>query len=270
MRGASRATLSGASDQLTALATTGEVAGAIGDELFGVARLLDSQHGLRRALTDPARDAEAKAGLIRSLLGGKVSGPTLEIVASLAAGRWSVSRDLSDAIEELAVKSVIISAEQAGKLDDLEDDLFRFGRVVAAQPELQVALADPNLPAERKQGLLDTLLTGKITPDALRLISQAVREPRGRSLEANLDTYTKLAAERRERLVAEIRVAAPLTQAQQERLSAALAAVYGHDVFLNIMLDPQVVGGMSVQVGDEFIDASVATRLAALRRRLAG
>jgi F-type H+-transporting ATPase subunit delta len=270
MRGTSRDSLAEASDQLSALATSKDVADKIGDDLFAVVRLLDSEHGLRRALTDPARPAEAKAGLIRSLLAGKVSPPTLDLLAGLVSARWSAARDLGDAAEELAVKAVVISAERSRKLDDLEDELFRFGRVVVAQPELHWALADPNLPAMRKQGLLGALLDGKITPDAQRLITQAVLQPRGRNLEANLETYAKLAAERRQRLVAVVRVASVLTQAQQDRLAAGLAALYGHDVFLNIVLDPQVVGGMSVQVGDEFIDASVASRLAALRRKLAG
>jgi len=270
MRGASRASLADASDQLSAAATTKAVAETMGDELFAAARLLDSQHALRRTLTDPARSAEAKAALIRSLLDGKVSAPTLDLLAHLVSARWSASRDLADAAEELAVKALVIAAERARHLDDLEDELFRFGRVVAGQPELRLALTDPNLPDERKQGLLGALLDGKATPVAERLITEAVLHPRGRSLEATLDAYGKLAAERRQRLVAVVRVASALTEQQQERLAAALAAIYGHDIFLNIVLDPQVVGGMTVQVGDEFIDASVASRLESLRRRLAG
>ena len=270
MRGASRASLADAGDQLPAVATTQAIADTVGDELFAVARLLDSEHGLRRTLTDPARPAAAKAALVRSLLGGKVSAETLDLAAGLASARWSASRDLADAAEELAVRALVIAAEQAGELDDLEDELFRFARVVAGQPDLQLALSDPNLPDERKRGLLGALLDGKATPVAQRLITEAVVRPRGRSLEASLDAYARLAAERKQRLVAVVRVASALTQQQQDRLAAALAGLYGHDVYLNIVLDPQVVGGMSVQVGDEFIDASVASRLAALRQRLAG
>jgi len=270
MRGASRASLAEVSDQLEAAAAEQGAAETIGDELFAVAHLLDAEHSLRRTLTDPARDAAAKAGLVRSLLDGKVSGPALDLVASLAAARWSAPRDLSDACEELGVRALAIAAEQAGLLDDLEDDLFRFGRVVAAQPELRFALADPYLPAERKRELLDALLDGKVGPAAKRLIVEATVNPRGRSLEASLDAFAKLAAERRQRLVAVVRVASALTKRQQDRLAAALGALYGHQVHLNIVLDPQVLGGMSVQVGDEIIDASVASRLADLRRRLAG
>jgi F-type H+-transporting ATPase subunit delta len=270
MRGASRASLAQASDQLAAVATDKATADTLGDQLFAVASLLDAEHGLRRALTDPAREAQAKAGLIRSLLDGKVAPATLDLVVGLVSARWSAPRDLADAAEELAARAVVISADRSRKLDDLEDELFRFGRVVAAQPDLRAALSDPYLPAERKRGLIGALLDGKVTPAAEKLITQAALDPRGRTLESSLDAYAKLAAERRQRVVAEVRVASALSQRQADRLAAALAAIYGHDVHLNIVLDPQVLGGMSIQVGDEFIDASVASRLAALRRKLTG
>jgi F-type H+-transporting ATPase subunit delta len=269
MRGASRASLAEAREQLTAAAGD-HPAAQIGDELFAVVALLDSEHSLRRLLSDPARPAAAKAGLIRSLLEGKISAVTLDLVAWLVSARWSAPRDLGDATEELGVLAFALAAERAGQLDDLEDDLFRFGRVVASQTELRSALANPALPAERKQELLAALLDGKVNEPAERLITLAVLQPRGRSLEANLESYARLTAERRERLVALVRVASPLTEQQQRRLSEALAELYGHDVHLNIVLDPQVAGGVSVRVGDELIDGSVASRLAELRRKLAG
>jgi F-type H+-transporting ATPase subunit delta len=94
--------------------------------------------------------------------------------------------------------------------------------------------------------------------------------PRGRGLEAALTEYAAIAARRRERLIAEVRVAFALPDDLRDRLAAALAAAYGHEVHLNVIVDPQVVGGMSVRIGDEQIDGSIATRLAVLRRRLAG
>lgn len=269
MRGASRASLAEAREQLTT-AAAGRPAAKVGDELFAVAGLLDEQPGLRRPLSDPSRPAAAKAELIRALLEGKITSGTLDLVAWLVSARWSAPRDLADAVGELGVLAFVIAAERAGQLDDLEDDLFRFSRVIAREPELRSALSNPVLPGERKRDLLAALLDGRAVAPAERLIALAVLQPRGRSLEANLEAYARLAAERRERLVALVRVAAPLTGQQQRRLAEALAGLYGHEIHLNVLLDPQVVGGMSVQVGDELIDASVATRLAALRRRLAG
>jgi F-type H+-transporting ATPase subunit delta len=270
MRGSSRASLAEAKSRLAAvLDGAGADPGQIGDELFAVTELLDREPALRRMLSDPAREGRAKAALAESLLGGKVSAATLEVVAGLAGGRWSEPADLAGAAEQLAVLAILETADRAGSLDDLEDELFRFGRVVNAEPELRVALSSPFAPAERKRELVDALLAGKVTAPTLRLVTQAAVQARGRSLDASLEEYARLAASRRERLLAEVHVAIALTAEQRGRLGAALADIYGRDVHLNIVLDPQVIGGMSVQISDELIDGSMASRLAGLRRRLA-
>ena len=269
MRGASRASLAEAKEQLAAVISGGADLSQLGDELFAVAGLLDAQAGLRRTLSDPTREAQAKAGLVQELLGSRIAPTTLELVRGLASARWSDPADLADAAEQLAALTIIEIAEQDHKLDDLEDELFRFGRIVNAEPELRSALSSPFIAAERKHELLDALLGGKVTGPTLRLVTQAADQARGRSLDASLDEYARLAAERRERLVAEVHVAVALTAAQRRRLAAALAASYGHDVHLNIVLDPRVIGGMSVQISGELIDGSMASQLAGLRRRLA-
>jgi F-type H+-transporting ATPase subunit delta len=269
VRGASRASLAEAREQLAAVISGGADLSQLGDELFAVAGLLDAQAGLRRTLSDPTREAQAKAGLVQELLGSRIAPTTLELVRGLASARWSDPADLADAAEQLAALTIIEIAEQDHKLDDLEDELFRFGRIVNAEPELRSALSSPFIAAERKHDLLDALLGGKVTGPTLRLVTQAADQARGRSLDASLDEYARLAAERRERLVAEVHVAVALTAAQRRRLAAALAASYGHDVHLNIVLDPRVIGGMSVQISGELIDGSMASQLAGLRRRLA-
>jgi F-type H+-transporting ATPase subunit delta len=269
VRGASRASLVEARERLAAALDDGADAGQLGDELFSFAVLLDAEPGLRRVLSDPSRDARAKTGLVGALLTEKISAATLEQVRGLVSGHWSAPGDLADAAEELAVMAIAAQAESAGELDELEDELFRFSRVVIAEPGLRVALSNPFVAAEHKQQLLDALLAGKVTQSALRLITQLAFHPRGRSLEASLAVYAGLAAERRERLVAEVHVATELSAAQRDRLAAALAAAYGHAVHLNVVLDPQVIGGISVRIGDELIDGSMASRLAELRRRLA-
>jgi F-type H+-transporting ATPase subunit delta len=163
----------------------------------------------------------------------------------------------------------VAGAESRGTLDDLEDELFRFGRIVSAQPELQMTLASPFIAAERKQALLESLIGSKVTAASRDLITRACVHPRGRGLEAALAEFAAIAARRRERLIAEVRVASALPADLHDRLATALAAAYGHEVHLNVIVDPQVVGGMSVRIGDEQIDGSIATRLAVLRRRLA-
>jgi F-type H+-transporting ATPase subunit delta len=269
MRGMSRTSLAEVEERLAPLTGSAQAAISLGDELFSVAGVLATQSALRRALSDPSRSAQARAGLATAVLAGKVSDDVVGLVAAVAAARWSAPGDVADAIEQLAVQAVVAAAEHEGRLDELEDELFRFGRVVASQPELRMALTNPFVAADAKRQLLSDLLAAKVSPEALRLISQAATNPLGSSLDVSLEQYAKLAARRRERLVAEVHVAVPLSDEQRGRLAAALAAVYGHQVHLNVVLDPRVAGGMTVRIGDELIDGSVATRLAAAGRRLA-
>jgi len=268
MRGISRTSLAEVEEQLAPLTESAQAGARLGDELFSVAGVLATQPALRRALSDPSRPARARADLANAVLAGKISDAAAGLVAAVAAARWSAPGDLTDAVEQLAVQAVVAAAEQEGRLDSLEDELFRFGRVVASQPQLRIALTNPFVAADAKQQLLTDLLGQKVTPEALRLIIQAAINPLGRSLDVSLEDYARLAARRRERLVAEVHVAVPLNAAQRDRLAAALATAYGHEVHLNVVLDPRVAGGMTVRVGDELIDGSIATRLAAAGRRL--
>lgn len=269
MRGASRVSLAEARQRLSEAVTSAAEARTLGDELFAILELLDDQPGLRRALTDTSRPAEARSRLARGLLGGKVSDATLDLFASMCAAHWSTPGDLATAVEQLAVLAISAAAERGRHLDDLEDQLFRFGRVVAGAPDLRSALSNPEVPARYKRQLLGTLLEGKVTPDTLRLVDQAASHSRGRSLDASLAEYARLAAQWRQRLIAVVRAARELTPRQRERLVSALETAYGHEIHLDVIVDPDVLGGMSVQIGDELIDGSVASRLAALRRRLA-
>jgi F-type H+-transporting ATPase subunit delta len=269
VRGVSRASLAEAKEQLAAAIADGADPSQLGDELFAVAGLLDSSPALRRMLADATRPAGAKASLATDLLGSRIAPTTLELVRGLVRARWSQSADLADAAEQLGALAIIEIADQQQKLDDLEDELFRFSRIVNAEPELRSALSGPFIPVQRKHELLDALLGGKVTEPTMRLVRQAADQARGRSLDASLDEYARLAAERRERLVAEVHVATALSATQRSRLAAALAATYGHDVHLNIVIDPRVIGGMTVEISGELIDGSMASRLAGLRRRLA-
>ena len=269
MRGASRASYAGLRDRLAAVAVGPATAEQLGDQLFAVVRLLDSEHGLRRALADASKPAAEKVGIVRSLLHGKVSDAAEDLVAEAVAARWVTSGDFTDALEQLAIESFTLAAQFGGTLDDLEDDLFRFSRVVSAQPGLRSALIGPTAP-EAKESLLASLLSNKISGPSLSLITQVLTHPRGRSPQAVLDLAAGIAARRREQLIAVVRVATELSAAQRQRLLAALSEGYGRDVHLNVVYDPAVVGGVSVTIGDELIDGTAASRLAEVRRRLAG
>jgi F-type H+-transporting ATPase subunit delta len=268
MRGASRVSLIAAKDRLATMAAGSAGLSQLGAELFSVVGLLDSEPPLRRALADSSSARDARAGLVAGLLGDRVSSDTVELVSSVATSPWSTPADLADAIEQLAVLAVVTEADEAGRLDDLEDDLFRFARVLGTQPELRAALGNPFAPADAKRRLVDSLLADKSSAQTVELVTQAALQPRGRSLDWQLEEYARLAAEHRERLLAEVRVATDLSDEQRGRLVTLLSRAYGHDVHLNLVLDTQVIGGMIVRIGGEQIDASVATRLAEARRGL--
>ncbi|MEU9398174.1 F0F1 ATP synthase subunit delta [Streptomyces sp. SID4985] len=270
MNGASREALAAARERLDALTDSTSVnAAQLADELAAVTALLDREAGLRRVLTDPAQPAEAKAELVQRLIGGQVSGPTADLVAGLARSRWSQPRDLVDALEELADIADLTAAEKDGTLDDVEDELFRFGRIVASDTALRAALTDRAASASAKAELLRRLLGGRAKPVTERLVTRLVTAPRGRSLEAGLESLSKLAAERRDRLVATVTSAVPLSDAQKRRLGDALAKLYGRRMHLNLDVDPDVVGGLRVQVGDEVINGAIADRLEDAGRRMA-
>jgi len=269
MRGASRASYAELREKLAATVPGAPIAEQTGDELFAVTRLLDTEHGLRRALADTTKQSGEKAAIARRLLHGRVSAGVEDLVADAAAAKWATSGDLADATEQLAIESLAISAQLGGTLDDLEDDLFRFARVVAGQPALREVLIGPT-DAAGKQSLLEDLLSAKISAPSLSLITQLLTHPRGRSPQVVLDLAAGIAAQRREQLIAVVRVATELTPAQRQRLASALVTAYGRGLHLNVVHDPAVVGGMSVQIGDELIDGTAATRLGEVRRKLAG
>ncbi|HWF79822.1 MAG TPA: F0F1 ATP synthase subunit delta [Streptosporangiaceae bacterium] len=271
MRGASRASLAAAKDRLAASLADGTATQAteLGDQLFAVVGLLDREPALRRSLSDPSIESGARISLADNLLRGKISATALDQVTGLAGDRWSEPADLADAVELLAVLAICTAADIDGQLDEVEDELFRFGRIVGGDPGLRYALSNLFVPADGRRSLVVDLLEGKATGPGLRLISQAAAHPRGRGMDANLESYANLAAALHERLVAEVHVAVPLSGDQRSRLAAQLAAAYGHDVHLNVVVDSQLIGGMTVRIGDELINGSVASRLAELRRGLA-
>ncbi|MBT2383204.1 F0F1 ATP synthase subunit delta [Streptomyces sp. ISL-11] len=271
MSGASREALASARESLDALADNTSVdAAKLADELAAVTALLDREVSLRRVLTDPAQPGEAKAELAQRLFAGQVGGETADLVAGMVRSRWSRSRDLVDATEELAAGADLVAAERGGDLDDVEDELFRFGRIVTSDAALRAALTDKVADRTAKAALVRELLNGRANPVTERLVVRLVSAPRGRSLEAGLNALSKQAADRRNRMVAVVTSAVPMSDAQRQRLGDALAKLYGRRVHLNLDVDPEILGGVQVRIGDEVINGSIADRLAEADRRMAG
>jgi F-type H+-transporting ATPase subunit delta len=268
-RSRTRAPKAAAAAPAAAPATSGP-AEQLGDELFAVVRLLDSEIGLRRALGDTSAEPERREGLLTGLLSGKVSQQALEVLVAVVRERWSTPRELLDGIERLGRTALLVRAERAGRLDAVEDELFRFGRIVAGDTALEQALTDRATPASAKAELVRTLIGNKAEEVTVRLVEQLVIAPQGRALVVGLGELAEEAAKRRERSVAYVVSAGPLTEQQQERLTATLNRIYARPVALHVEVDPSILGGLVIRVGDEVIDGSATGRLEQLRRRLAG
>ena len=268
MQGASRAALAQSIEAFEAspAASSAEVS----EGLYAVAALLDREPSLRRAFTDPASSPDARRGLAQSLLGRQLGAAPLEVLSELVAQRWNAPADLRAAVEVLAADAALRAAEHDGVLDDGEDELCLFARLLEREPALRAALTDPGLPDDRKSALLRELLGERARPQTLRLVEIAVTRSRGRSVETALDELADLAAQRRQRFVAQVKVARPLEPQQEARLAAGLERLYGRQIQLQVDVDPAVLGGISVRVGDEVLDGTVQRNLEAVRRNLAG
>lgn len=252
----------------------------LADDLFAVVGLLDREHALRRALADPASPSEARSGLADRLLDGKIGRPALDVVSDVVTSRWSRAGDLIEALETLARAAAFGVAEKdaggflqrfrgaTGSLDRVEDELFRFGRILDREPELSRLLSDSTTPVDRRVGLLREVLGDKVAPVTAMLLEQAVRHPRSRNLDVAAEELSELAAARRDRYVAHVRTPVRLTGEQEQRLTDTLTRLYGRSISLQVELDPELLGGLVVRVGGELIDGSVAGRLAAARRTL--
>ncbi|ASR37800.1 F0F1 ATP synthase subunit delta [Prauserella marina] len=271
LHAASREALSLAETRLDeVLGDAGTDPSAVGEELLSVVDLLTKEVGLRRAVADGSSDPEARKRLVRTLLEGKVSEPALNALDAVVGNRWSNPRELVDGLESIGISALLISAEKSGKLDAVEDELFRVARIVEGEPGLEQALSDMSSPVEAKRRLARNLFADKVDPVTEVLVEQAVVRPRGRSVAGGVDTLVKLAAARRERSVAYVRSASELTTEQRDKLAADLGRIYGRAIALHVQLDNRIGAGLVVRVGDEVIDGSAAGRLDALRRQLAG
>jgi F-type H+-transporting ATPase subunit delta len=242
-------------------------ASAMSSELFFVAEVLSTNIAVRRALTDPSRDGTAKAAFISDLLGKKLGALALGLVTELSTLRWSSAKDLVLVVEQLAIEAEASAANIAGELDRVEDEFFTAATAFAGSSELRKALTSDATNA--KATLVADILKGA-SGSTVKLVSQMVNAWRGRSIESAFADYQWALAARRNRVIALVRVATPLSQAQLDRLTTSLTSKVGQPVRINIQIDPSVIGGVSVKFADEIVDGSVSNRLAGAARALAG
>lgn len=239
----------------------------IADELLDIARVLTDELRLRRALADPMLPAEVKTALLGDLLADRVHPTTLELL-SLATARRMRPVHMVDLVEQLGAQALLAQAEADGDLDDVEDDLFRFARLLDRERALRAALADATLPTDRKLGLVDELLSGRARPASLTLVRHVIVAPRGRHLDRTLETLAELAAAQRGHLLAEVTTARPLDAERETRLRDALTQLKGRPVDLQVTVDPSIMGGVIVRIGEELYDGSARRQLDRVREQL--
>lgn len=269
MRGTSAASLAAAQDRWEpVLRAAGEGSGDLGRQLFMVSGALDSSTQLRRSLTDPSRTGDDKAKVVAAILPG-FDERVVDVVAGMVRGRWSSDRDLADATERLGVDALLAAAQSRGALERVEDELFRLSRALIGQREARRLLGDASVAPERRRDFAQSLLAGRADPVTAVLVGHAAMSPRGRRFVPMLGWFSDIAAERRQRLVAQVSSAAVLSQAHLDRLGDLLHRAYGREVQLNVTVDPRVIGGLRIQVGADVVDSTVLSRLADARRRLA-
>lgn len=267
LRGASADALAALGEELDAALRDGASAQQLGDDLFSVVSVLRAEPSLRRVATDASLAPEAKQGLVGQLFEGKIDPASLGLVKSAVGRRWTRARDLGDALERLSEVAVVKSAgSDSGRL---ADELFAFGEAVNAHPDLRDALSDPARSVDDKAALVRDLLQDQALPATVTLVQQSLAGTY-RTVGSALETYQKVASEVHGQGVATVRVARPLSDSERSRLGEALSRHYGRTIHLNVVVDPDVIGGIKVEIGDDVIDGTVASRLADAQRKLAG
>jgi F-type H+-transporting ATPase subunit delta len=242
----------------------------LADELGSVVTLLVAETSLNKHLAEPTDDPAAKVRLVESLLSGKVGQPTLDVLKSAVSQRWSTEANLIDAVEHIARVALLKRAETAGEIDDVEEQLFRFGRLLDAEPRLAALLSDYTAPADGRIALLDKVLDGQSGSNATAaaLLRQTIGQLRGERADEAVIDLAELAVARRGEVVAHVSAPGELSDAQRTRLTEVLTRIYGHPVSVQLDVDPDVLGGLSIAVGDEVIDGSIASRLSAAETQL--
>jgi len=238
---------------------------ATGEQLLSAALTVEGSPHLRAALADDAADPKDRTSIVRSLFGAYTK-PAQTVLESLVSGRWSSSDDLVDGIEQLGIRAL---AASASKTVSITDELFAFSTAVSSNADLELALGSKLGAAEGRVSLVTRLLSGRASKQTVAILSALIAAPRGRRIAELVRYATTIVAEQSGSTIATVTVAAPLSAAQTARLEKALSAQYGGSIRINEVVDPNILGGMRVQIGDEIIDGTVSNRIADLRIRLA-
>ena len=238
------------------------------EELFEASAIIAADKALRNLLADAGLPATTRQAVIEQLFGSRVGAVAKSVLEAVAKSRWSNDQDVFEALEALASRLAFSYALKQNELDQVEQELFSITRLVQANSELQMALTNPALESSVKATVIKDLLQGKVNPVSLLISQYVVSNLRDKRADAAFSQVSEIAAALRSRTVAEVRVAIALTSDQATRLSAVLKRIAGTDISLNVIIDPNIIGGVSVRLGDEVFDGSIQSRLEQARRVL--
>lgn len=242
----------------------------VAEEFFDLSSLFDSDIRLTRNLSDPARTPADKQALVNRIFTGKLAQPVIDAMSSLAAGRWSAEQDLSEACRILGKHVLLKTAQDNGKLEKVERDIFAMGQVIAKNRELRNFLTDAHAaPVEKRVAAFNKLLGAQVDALALRLVDAVIEKALPGRVNAGIRSLLDSAARMRSRTMATVYTASPLSEAQSSRLHDLLSKQAGHDVVVNVVIDPNIVGGLKIQRGDLVMDGAVSTKAEQFRRQLA-
>ncbi|EGD56698.1 F0F1 ATP synthase subunit delta [Gordonia neofelifaecis NRRL B-59395] len=239
----------------------------VGEELLSVSDAVSGDRSLRIALADSSTAPDNRAAVADKVLTGKVSDTTRSVVSSTAARTWSSDADLVEGLRQLGREALLQAAKAAGKSDTVEDELFRLARVIKGDTALEQALTDRARTTADRTALLRKLIDGKVEPITERLAVNAVATTDELPGDA-IDELSQLAAASNGRKVAYVASAGELSSEQRNQLAAKLAEIYSAPVTLHVDIDPELLGGVVIRVGDERIDGSISGKIATLRRGL--
>jgi len=272
LKGSSRSSLVTTRAQLEKLVSQldAPAAAQVSSELLSIVMVLDSSIALRRALSDFARDEASKVALSKQVFTAISNGHAFTVLATMVGLRWSSPRDLGDVLELLGVETLSVAVEKAAQLEQLESELFAFAQIVSKNPELRATFALRSASEVKKSDLVSALLSGKALQASIDLISFLVDHPRGRNLESGLNEFADIISARKARMIAHVVSASALSPDQVSRLTGALTKMLGHEIRVNVSIEKEVVGGLSIRIADELIDGTVIARLAQADRLLAG
>ncbi len=243
------------------------VSAQTGTELFDVVDALDSDRGLRVAVAEAAAEPEQRTGLIQAVFGGKVSDSTLSVLREAAHRTWSTPREFRTGLVSLGRRALLRGAESQGQLGQVEDELFRLSRLLDREGELTQLLSDKTTDAQRKRGLLASVLYGKVSMFTEALALQVIGRPEHNPID-DIANLVDRAAALQGRSVAQVVTAEELNEGQQAALADKLGRIYGRAMSIHSEVDPSLLGGMTIRVDDEIIDGSTAGKLARLRANL--